>query len=199
MKKVIIVATKIEALPFINGLKLKKESNKIFQIFSNNNLALIISGIGKASAALAVSYAVLKLDAQLLYNFGSCGALKNEFVEAQIFHVSKIIELDRPLLNNKKRFIFPDKFESYAEAIVATQDHAVITKEERTKLSEYADIADMEAAGFSQACKLFNKKGYIFKIVSDTKSLESSSDIIENIKKVSISLYEYIASKKILT
>jgi hypothetical protein len=43
----IVMATMLEASPFIKGLALKKIADKPFPVYSSDNLLLIVSGIGR--------------------------------------------------------------------------------------------------------------------------------------------------------
>jgi adenosylhomocysteine nucleosidase len=200
MKKVLVIATKVEASPFIAGFKMKKMENNYFPIYYNDDCYLIVCGIGKVAAALAATYMVLTFEADILYNFGAAGSLKQEHGVSEVLHVESVWESDRPLFaEHKLRFIKTNVFDDFKTVVLASQDHAVLSDKERSEFSKYADLVDMEAAGFINVCKKFNKPGYIFKIVSDSIVETNKELIMAQIKKVSTLIYQYVVDKKILT
>lgn len=71
----------LEAKPFIEQLELKKDLEFYkFQIFRNDKFALLITGVGKVKAAIAITYLFSLYranDEDLLINIGVCGA-KNQ-------------------------------------------------------------------------------------------------------------------------
>ena len=71
----LIMATRIEADPFIQGLKLEKMENSFFHVYSNDDVTLIISGIGKTNAAMATTYMISTFSPNRILNPGACGSL----------------------------------------------------------------------------------------------------------------------------
>ena len=73
----IVTALKIEALPIIEFYQLKRiEGNLAFPIYTNGNLFLVVSGIGKVRSAAATSYLHVKsgnLENQPYLNIGIAG------------------------------------------------------------------------------------------------------------------------------
>ncbi len=198
-KKGIVIATMIEAAPFIKGLSLEQIMKKPFTIFSNDDYLLIISGIGKVYAALAAGFLIREYALVTLYNVGAAGGLREGISAGDIFHVSEVIDFDRPKLKNSEiRKMKPDINDGYRYASLVTLDRPVITVEDRNVMGRYADIVDMEGAGFLQGCRVFSAKGYIWKIVSDTVEDDKDTDIISNIKKLANSLFLFI-NEKVLT
>ena len=188
----IVMATLSEAKPFITGLSLKQIDTNPFKVFSNDKISLIVSGIGKSNAAVAASYLVWKYRIDHLYNIGAAGSTKREKKIGDIFHIDNVIEYDRPLLANRgERFIKPDLLKGFPIASLATQDRAVIDEQDRERVSIYADLVDMEGASIIQACRLFNVKCYLFKIVSDTPDLKDEYDIVKNIKIIREKMFYY--------
>ena len=49
----IVMATMFEAKPFIESIPLEQVEKNPFSLYKNNNTFLILSGIGKANAAMA--------------------------------------------------------------------------------------------------------------------------------------------------
>lgn len=180
----IVMASELEAVPFIACLGLSEIVQKPFKIFGGKNLALIISGIGKANAAMAALLLSFKLSPGIIYNFGAAGALKDNFPLGGIYQIKKGTEPDRPPLKNIKILYYtPLRLEGFEEAVLATQDQAVVDPKKRKELSSIADLADMEGAAVVQACKKVQTPCVLFKFVSDTPEHKRSDNIIRNIEK----------------
>jgi nucleoside phosphorylase len=192
-----VFATGAEAAPFIKGLCLNIKDEQPFKIYDNDNHVLIISGIGKANAAMASSYMIWKYRPACVFNIGSAGAVKNTIKVGDIFHIDKIAELDRPRLSDgKTRIITPKKIlEGFNTAALATQDRLVIAPDDRAEVSKYSDIVDMEGASVMQACKLWHVGCYLFKVVSDTPEHETTGEIQANIRAVNESMFEFFIKK----
>lgn len=194
IKNGIITATEREAGPFIKGLSLSLEraEESPFKIYTGNGIALIISGIGKANAAMAALYLIEKYRPGRVYNIGVAGAASGKIEVGEIFHISKVAEPDRPRLSDgKTRILTPLVLEGFKTASLATQDRVILTAEERREASEYAELVDMEAASIIQACKLYGTRCCIFKIVSDTPEHDDTEMIQKNIKLVTESMFRF--------
>jgi nucleoside phosphorylase len=179
----LVMATLLEAKPFIGGLSLTKLEQKPFPVYRNKNHILIISGIGKANAAMACAYSCLKFDPFCIVNLGAAGATGYGHTLGEPLHIKKVFESDRPQFRSKSPHKhIPDIFESFSYAKIATLDRPILDPAERGKLSKTADLIDMESASIIQACKKFKTKCYIFKFVSDTPEHTRDNDIVENIK-----------------
>lgn len=192
----IVMATMLEAEPFIKGLGMVLESREPFPVYIAGGLVLVISGIGKVNAALAAAHIIREKNISVLHNPGAAGALREGILEKEIFHIKEIIDWDRPKLINKEiRKIRPDKIEGFREASLATLDRPVITRGERQRVGEAADLVDMEGAGFMQSCRIHGAKGYLWKIVSDTAEHEQDKDIIANIKLMIEDLFVFMRDR----
>ena len=191
----IVMATMIEARPFIENMSLVQISAKPFSVYCKDNIFLVITGIGKACCASAVSHIINLFDVDMLYNLGASGDLNSKFKIGDILHINSIIEPDRPYISGSKRILTPDILDGFSYASLSTQDRAMVNGFDRESAGKFADLADMEGASFMQICKLYNKKGYLFKIVTDVPGNDSDKDIIKNVKKTAVILYEYLFEK----
>lgn len=178
------MATLLEAKPFIGGLSLTSLEQKPFPVYRNKNHILIISGIGKANAAMACAYSCLKFAPSCIVNLGAAGATGYGHTLGEPLHVKKAFDYDRPQFKSKSPHkLIPDIFEGFSYAKIATLDRPVIDPAERKKLSKTADLIDMESASVIQASRKFKTPCYVFKFVSDTPEHTRDNDIVENIKK----------------
>jgi len=188
----IVMATMLEAKPFVLGMSLKQSRKKPFSIFQNDNIFLIISGIGKANAAMATGYSCYKCKPTCICNLGAAGATDFSHPLGEIFHINKIVEYDRHELTTRRLCIHnPDILNGFQTATLSTSDMAVLDPDERKKISMNANLIDMEGASVAQACRKFNTKCFIFKFVSDTPDHARDKDIVENIRLHRSFFYEF--------
>lgn len=175
------MATLLEAEPFIAGLSLKAYEKEPFEIYGNENVVLMISGIGKANAAMSCAYLLLRYTPVCVCNLGAAGAADSSLPLKSIYHISKIIEADRPVLGSGiPHKHFPDILEGFPLASLGTQDRPAVSPAERGHLALNAQLADMEAASAVQTCRRFGTDCYVFKFVSDTPD---NHCIVKNIRQ----------------
>ena len=191
----LVMATLLEAKPFVEGMVLKKREKTPFNLFGNGNTVLIISGVGKANSAMAAAYCCQNFKPASICNLGAAGATQFSHPLGEIFHVKKIFEYDRPEFGSGKPHIHkPDMLDGFQTAKLATNDRAILDPNERKKISEDADLVDMEGASVVQACKKFQTRCYLFKFVSDTPDHKKDEDIVKNIRQYRTPFYEFFIS-----
>jgi nucleoside phosphorylase len=191
----IVMATMLEAKPFVLGMSLEQNQKKPFSLFKNDNILLIVSGIGKANVAMATAYSCYKFNPDCFCNLGAAGATDFSHPLGEIFHINKIVEYDRPELTTGKPCIHkPDILNGFQTARLSTSDRAVLDPDERKKISMDADLIDMEGASVAQACRKFETKCYIFKFVSDTPDHTRDEDIVANIRLYRTLFYDFFIS-----
>ncbi|MFH1075182.1 MAG: hypothetical protein V1752_08855 [Candidatus Firestonebacteria bacterium] len=179
----LVMATLLEAKPFIGGLSLIRLDSKPFPVYRNKNIILVISGIGKTNSAIACAFSCLKFNPSCIVNLGAAGATDTGHALGKPLHIKKALEYDRPQFKSKSPHKhIPDIIEGFSYATIATFDRPVLDPAERHKLAKTADLIDMESASVIQACRKFKTKCYIFKFVSDTSEHTRDNDIVENIK-----------------
>ena len=158
----IVTALYIEAKPLISLFNLKKDNSYTkFQVFSNEDVKLIISGTGKVKSATALTYLISKEDIKkddYIVNIGFVASNKNSQL-GDIVYVLKI-------QNAYSDFDFyPEMIykHNFLEGSLTTFDNIV------EKKIENIEYIDMEAYGFFQTASIFFKKDKIMvlKIVSD--------------------------------
>jgi adenosylhomocysteine nucleosidase len=181
----IIMATMLEAKPFVSQMSFEPVNKKPFLVFKKEKLLLVICGIGKANAAMATAYCCTKYKPDTVFNIGAAGALTMSKKKGEMYQINKIIEHDRLGFKSGKPFIHnPSIMEGFKCAILSTSDKAVVSIEERKKVSIFGgELVDMEGASIVQACKKFQIPCYIFKYVSDTLEDIESNTIVDNIRQ----------------
>ncbi len=173
----IVTALYIEAKPLISLFNLKKDNSYTkFQVFSNEDVKLIISGTGRVKSATALTYLVSKEDIKkndYIVNVGFVASNKNSQL-GDIVYVSKI-------QNAYSDFDFyPEMIykHNFLEGSLTTFDSIVEKKNENT------EYIDMEAYGFFQTASIFFKKDKIvvLKIVSDILKDKAEDRILVDFK-----------------
>ena len=193
----IVIATMMEAEPFIKGLRLKAAITKPFRIYRGDGQVLAVSGIGKVNAALATATLILEHKAAPIYNVGAAGALSEALKFGDIRHISAVYEHDRMKFDVEAPYIIKtDVLDTHVTASLATGDIPIVTPEERRALAAFAELVDMEGAAVVRACRRYNINGYLFKAVSDTAETPEE-ELIPGLARVSKSLFEYFIERVI--
>lgn len=198
-----------EALPFINHLQLKKDTQFTkFQLFRNEKVLLLITGTGKMNSAIALT-SLCSLsppsEEDLLVNIGICGCTNKTVPQGTIFLCNKILEAET------RRTFFPDMLYShpFLEGCLLTSPVPVDFSETAKTLNTFKNsdpgiekafmlsmknllitgnyLVDMEAAGLYQAASYFFKPHQMLflKVVSDHLVLNTSSSAGINPHEVS--------------
>ena len=159
----IVTALYIEAKPLISLFNLKKDNTYTkFQVFSNENIKLIISGTGKIKSATALTYLISNKDIKdndYIINIGFIASSNNNSQLGDIVYISKIQNA------YSDTTFYPEMIykHNFLEGSLTTFDKIIENK------IENIEYIDMEAYGFFQTASIFFKKDKIMvlKIVSD--------------------------------
>ncbi len=179
----LVMATLLEAVPFIRDLSLREWGAEPFSLYGDDRITLIISGIGKANAAMACAYLIQTRRPALVCNLGAAGAADRRCALGECYHISKVIEPDRPgLKSGLPHEHLPDVLDGFAVAALATQDRPLRDPDERESVASSAQLADMEGAAVVQACRRFGVNCFLFKFASDTPDQRQSAEIVKNIE-----------------
>lgn len=147
----IVTALKPEAQAFVDFYKLKKSKLGNYTAFRDENIILIISGLGVVNARLATQTLVNHFDItddDIYLNIGICGA-------SPVYEIGKLLEIGSIIYEDQTYKIKDGKNE-------------IVCVDSEVKENIY-DIVDMESYGFYDAV-IHNpaiKNFYIFKVVSD--------------------------------
>ncbi|HPA15364.1 MAG TPA: hypothetical protein PKV75_08870 [Desulfobacterales bacterium] len=189
----IIMATHLEGDPFVDELSLDRWEDDPFPVYRNEKAVLLISGIGKANAAMGCTYLGMKFHPSRIYNLGAAGAADISFPLGSIYHVRKVIEPDRPdLETGLPHEHTPDTIPGYPTVTLATQDRPIKDPSERRMIFPQAEIMDMEGAAVVQACRLLQIRCLLFKFVSDNPQ---NHDIKNNIVRYRDSFRDFFCNK----
>jgi adenosylhomocysteine nucleosidase len=193
---VIVMATALEARPFIKGLSMHRCRDKPFKIYRNDDFLLTISGIGKVNAARAAAYSIEQFQPASLYNLGAAGAADFSHPLGAVYLISRVIEFDRIDPASGSPLVYtPSLLPGLPAARIATLDSPVQEPSRRQEIAACAELIDMESAAIVQACLRFKIPCYILKFVSDTPEHTSQREIIDNIRSCRVSLYQFCLNR----
>lgn len=197
-----IVALKGETQSFLKNIENIRESSLAGKPlftgkFLGEDVALIISNIGKVSAALSAQALIDKFSPELLFNFGSAGGIKGETEALLYYYVEKSAQYDFDLTaledvplgyNQGYDRVFFDSIEiktDLEKKTLASSDKFTSEKADVDKLMKMGcSIFDMEGAAIAQVA-LSNGVPFIsVKGVSDLYG--SGSNAEQFVKNLSI-------------
>lgn len=171
----IVTALPCEASPIVRKYGLKRDSCRYFPLYRGDGMCLIVSGVGKMSAAIATAY-LLAYDTGLgqtggekglaIINIGVCGAFHQRYPIGTPLLVNKVID------HETGNQYFPDILieHPFEEGSLETYNHVVRQEDVLSgRVEPQADLADMEASGFFQAASRFLSPHqiYIIKVIGD--------------------------------
>ncbi len=176
MSNTVIIHTALlcEARPLIDYYRLKKDFDyKKFDVFRNNDLILIVSGIGRLKATVAVTHILTRMPEHsnvIILNIGIAGTTNLEHGIGHSFLINKIIDF------NTRRAYYPDILFQHdmPEISVATFDQIVT---DNATTGNYSGLVDMESAGVAAAVTTFTgpHQMVFYKIISDYLEVEHLS------------------------
>ena len=196
----------IEAEMFINKLHLKKDTSITkFQVFKNEHITLIITGVSKLKACIALTYLLSNKkinSSDFIINIGLCGTTNRNLNIGETFLCNKIID------NDSKKTYFSDILfkHPFKENSIETCSKTITSNN-----NIEAELVDMESSGIYESALTFVEAHQIvfIKIISDYLNvdkidtsklktiLNNSSDIIINWINTISSTFKY--SKNIFT
>ncbi len=160
----IITALYQEAEPFIQSLSLKKDlSFHKFQLFKNKDIHLLITGVGKVKAAIAVTHLLSYYPpspVDFLVNVGLCGTSNLELKIGTPILCNKIIDRDT------NHSYYPDMLFNHPFIERSVKTYSKIINRRGDSIGE---LVDMEAVGIYQAASTFFQPHQLIfiKVISD--------------------------------
>ena len=157
----ILTALKTEADPLIDYFKLQKKQGKPFSIYTNQNITLIISGIGNINASIATTYLLTKFgnsNNDKIYNIGICGSKNPSDSIGELYTIKKIIDQATHKVIHLA-----------IQSIIKQENITTYPTPQNNPNKVKTNLVDMESFGFYSSAKLFlpRENIIIIKIVSD--------------------------------
>ena len=188
------VALGIEAKPIINYCNLKRDNSiKKLQVFKNEEITLIITGVGVLKSAIAITHILSKVEIDendIFVNIGVTGAKDRSLKLGDIIFCNKIIN------SETKRNYYPDMlFEHpFKERSLESFNLPMYSNE-----GVIGEVVDMEGAGLVEAATFFFQSYQLnfLKIVSDYLEDGVSSQNIEELIENSLeTIFNWLESRK---
>lgn len=181
-----------EAKPLIEYFNLiKAPSSTRFDLYSNGEIYLVISGVGLLKSVVATTWLIAhtpKSTAKTAFNIGICGSFSDKY------EVGTLVIANKITCHELKRTYYPDMLirHNFVEAAVNT----FLSPVDKSGAGlAYEGFADMEAAGFMEAALNFLPPHNIFclKVVSDYLEPKSvSGDLALKLIARNIENFEYL-------
>jgi adenosylhomocysteine nucleosidase len=198
----IVIASDLEAAPFLALLNWQKIADQPFPVFrkrvdsANFTAVIVISGMGKVAAAVATHLLLCRYQVTQIFNPGVCGALKDVdgFEPGAVFYVQTAVEGDRkegPLSVAAERCA-SKPFSMLPGASLVTCDQPVFDIKRKNSLSALGDLIDMEGAAIARVANMYACPCVLIKGITDRAKEGERSILTENIKAVSQKLAELV-------
>lgn len=180
---IIHTALYTEAKPIINLFGLKPNNSRFFKVFSNKDKVLIVSGIGKIDAALAISYIFSLYPKETFLISVGVAAAKDDFKIGQLVNIKKIIDLDEQKVYHLKS--------------LPTLKNCTLGTSSTPQTKMVCELGDMEGSAVYKATKKYKKDLLLLKVVSDNFEPKKVKDsnieklILKNINQIKTTIYNY--------
>lgn len=148
---------------------------------SDRRIDVVLTGIGKVSAAVAVSAAIAELRPSLVLNVGTAGALHDGMEGAHV--VGRVVEhdVDHAFLGSLigEEVSGEVVLDPHEPVVLATGDAFVADPVVRAALATRAHLVDMEGYAVARACERAGVPCRMVKVVSDTASADAARSWVE--------------------
>ena len=136
---------------------------------------VVLTGIGKVAAAVAVSAAIAERRPSFVLNVGTAGALRNGFEGAHV--IGRVVEhdVDHAALGALigEEISGEVVIDPSSPVTLATGDAFVADPGLRLALAARADLVDMEGYAIARACERAGVPCRMVKVVSDTADADA--------------------------
>jgi adenosylhomocysteine nucleosidase len=159
-----------------------------------HELPILVTGVGKVNAAIAVSTILGQLRPSSIVNLGTAGALRDGVTGTHV--ISSVIQHD---LNDSAIFDLvgihfgaPISFDSGEGTVLATGDRFISKPEVRERLAKEAHLVDMEGYAVAKAALAAGLPVTLVKEVSDQAGEQAAKSWSETLDECSASLGAWV-------
>lgn len=159
-----------------------------------HELPILVTGVGKVNAAIAVTTILAKHRPASVVNLGTAGALRDGVTGTHV--ISKVIQHD---LNDAAiydmvgiHFGAPFEFEGGEGTVLATGDRFVSKTEVRERLALEAHLVDMEGYAVARAARWAGVPVTLVKEVSDQAGEQAAKSWSETLDECAESLGAWV-------
>ena len=137
-------------------------------------LPVLITGVGKVNAAVAVSTVLGDHSPSRIINLGTAGSLREGLSGVHVISQVRQHDLDDDAIHTLTGLHFSQPIElADAGAVLTTGDVFVNDRATRAQLAEHADLVDMEGYAVAKAAAASEIPMTLVKVVSDPAGEES--------------------------
>lgn len=137
---------------------------------------VVLTGIGKVSAAVAVTRAIIERRPTSVLNVGTAGALRDGFEGTHV--IGRVIEHDMDHIGLSaligEDLVGEIVLDPQATTTLATGDTFVSDPNQRALIAKQAHLVDMEGFAIARACASLGVPCRMIKVVSDTASVDAA-------------------------
>ena len=159
-----------------------------------HELPILVTGVGKVNAAIAVSTILGQHRPSSIVNLGTAGALRDGVTGTHV--ISSVIQHD---LNDAAiydlvgiHFGEPISFDSGSGTVLATGDRFISKPEVRERLAKDAHLVDMEGYAIARAARAAGIPVTLVKEVSDQAGEQAAKSWSETLDECSASLGAWV-------
>jgi adenosylhomocysteine nucleosidase len=163
-----------------------------------HDVDIVLTGIGKVAAAVAVGAAIAERRPARVLNVGTAGALRDGL--AGVHRIGRVLEhdVDHAALGaligedlTGEVVLDPTLFTTLATGDAFVADDAV-----RTALAQRAHLVDMEGYAVARACQRAGVPCDLVKVVSDTASADAAKSWVEQADVTARVIAEIVAAER---
>lgn len=198
----LIAATRMEAEPLLEALAARLRSKDPFEVWEFDASAgrpgglLMVSGIGRESAAAAAVHLIGQWRAAHVVNFGVCGALAGDLAPGRIFRVDSVADGDAILRGETAASCWapPNGWVGLPIKRLATTGQPVFEADRRARLAREADLVDMEGFAVAEVCRQRGVPCWLIKGVTDRADASGKADIELNLPRLAAMLADAVVT-----
>ena len=197
MMTLLVCATELEARPFIEYHKLRKQgTGSAYHFYERENCALVVTGMGSMKGALYLSEVIQQKQRSgaaisCIVNYGIAGCLRDGWSIGDVVEIDRVIKYSAHEFAREKpgrHFLssFPEITLNPTEGVpktLATSDHPVFNKEDSQRAARYAQFVDMEGYGCAFVANHYAIPIKVFKGISDYTFKESETSFKQNVHR----------------
>lgn len=163
-----------------------------------HDVDIVLTGIGKVAAAVAVSTAIAERRPSRVLNIGTAGAL-HDGLEG-VHHIGRVLEHDvdhfalgRLIGEDVSGEVVLDPSQPMT---LATGDAFIADSAVRAVLAQRAHLVDMEGYAVARACERAGVPCDLVKVVSDTASHDAARSWVDEVDATARVIAEIVATER---
>jgi adenosylhomocysteine nucleosidase len=195
----ILYATLQEARSFLKRTGAQQTGDRPFSLFRlpNPSVLIMISGMGKVSAALAAQTLIREKGCDRLINAGVCGILVDSPVLAPglVMRVSEASEgPPDPGIQGGSVYCTDNRWPDLPTARLVTVERPVFDAHLRRRLAQWGELVDMEGAVVARVAGLYGATCAMIKGITDTADDGQRIDLHRNLAAVSDAIAAHLVN-----